>query len=367
MGVSFKKGFTIVELLIVIVVIAILAAITLVAYNTVTKRAIESSMKSDLESAAKVVGVDTTTNGTYPSSAAAANGGRGLQSSSGTSMTYILTAAGYCIAVSNPKTTSVFSITEQGTIGSTPCPAPIGDGSFIQDIGSGNCPAARTRAVDARDNRTYWVQKLADGRCWMLTNLAYSGGGVNTYGDVRGLTNGTGSTDNYGTPFYAIPPSANVTTNPTAPSTSTDGGATGTQYGYLYNWCAVMGGQATTACANANGLPADASISICPAGWRPATATANGEIPSLNTLINSGLSTTDAGWRATLYVQRSGYQSANTMNGQGSYGYYWTGTQGTPDVNGFPRAAIVYVDSTHFTIYSTMGAALSGALRCIAN
>lgn len=48
----------------------------------------------------------------------------------------------------------------------------------MQLITSANCPATRIRAVDARDNRTYWVQATPDGKCWMLTNLAYAGGMV---------------------------------------------------------------------------------------------------------------------------------------------------------------------------------------------
>jgi prepilin-type N-terminal cleavage/methylation domain-containing protein len=42
-----KSGFTIVELLIVIVVIGILAAITIVAYNGIQDRANDTSVKSD--------------------------------------------------------------------------------------------------------------------------------------------------------------------------------------------------------------------------------------------------------------------------------------------------------------------------------
>lgn len=50
-----QTGFTIVELLIVVVVIAILAAITVVAYNGVTQNARVSTAKSDLSNLNKVL------------------------------------------------------------------------------------------------------------------------------------------------------------------------------------------------------------------------------------------------------------------------------------------------------------------------
>ena len=53
--VSVKKGFTIVELLIVIVVIGILAAITIVAYNGVQTRALTAKRQSDVNGYAKVI------------------------------------------------------------------------------------------------------------------------------------------------------------------------------------------------------------------------------------------------------------------------------------------------------------------------
>jgi len=62
------SGFTIVELLIVIVVIGILAAITIVAYNGVQNRASDTSVQSDMRNIAKQleVGRVDSANNSYP-------------------------------------------------------------------------------------------------------------------------------------------------------------------------------------------------------------------------------------------------------------------------------------------------------------
>jgi len=61
-----QSGFTIVELLIVIVVIAILAAITIVAYNGIQQRANNSRRVADIQAAAKAVNLYYAQNGAYP-------------------------------------------------------------------------------------------------------------------------------------------------------------------------------------------------------------------------------------------------------------------------------------------------------------
>lgn len=61
-----NKGFTIVELLIVIVVIGILAAITIVAYNGVQNRARNSSAQSAATNMAKKIEAFNAATGAYP-------------------------------------------------------------------------------------------------------------------------------------------------------------------------------------------------------------------------------------------------------------------------------------------------------------
>lgn len=91
-------GFTIVELLIVVVVIAILAAITIVSYNGITATAKESSLKTDLSTSAKLLENKKTLNGSYPANQTVA----ALQPSEGNTLTYTKStepgADDYCVS-----------------------------------------------------------------------------------------------------------------------------------------------------------------------------------------------------------------------------------------------------------------------------
>ncbi len=64
--VNKSRGFTIVELLIVIVVIGILAAIVIVAFNGVQSRAKYATMKSDIASFEKIIKLYYIDEGSYP-------------------------------------------------------------------------------------------------------------------------------------------------------------------------------------------------------------------------------------------------------------------------------------------------------------
>ncbi|MDK2899180.1 MAG: hypothetical protein PWQ10_367, partial [Patescibacteria group bacterium] len=63
-----SPAFTIVELLIVIVIIGILAAITLVSYTGITSKANIATVQSDLSNASKKLAMYYAEHGTYPTS-----------------------------------------------------------------------------------------------------------------------------------------------------------------------------------------------------------------------------------------------------------------------------------------------------------
>jgi prepilin-type N-terminal cleavage/methylation domain-containing protein len=110
-------GFTIVELLVVIVIIGILAAITVVSYGGIAQRATVASLISDLDNASKQLKIDQVINGAYPATLAMANGGKGVLASSGTTYQYAVDNSvnpqTFCITAT--KSAQNYKITNDGT------------------------------------------------------------------------------------------------------------------------------------------------------------------------------------------------------------------------------------------------------------
>ncbi len=241
----------------------------------------------------------------------------------------------------------------------------------MQEIGRNyECPVTRTRARDRRDTRTYWIQKMADGRCWMLTNLAYAGGGswASSYGypdDRKTITNS--NTLSYTAAYYMIPTGSNVTSGTTNPSTSTTG--TG-QYGYLYNWCAAMGNQQNTNACRSTASPAsNERISICPSGWRLPTGD-NGSLTPRNEvlLLTSAIgATSDAKGstilRNTMLAMYNGWWYSG-FDGQGVGGPWWGSTQHSSSA-AYAKGLYFDAGSVHPTVQSNWEKHYGFSLRCI--
>ncbi len=88
-----QRGFTIVELLIVIVIIGILAAITIVAYNGVQNRAKASQYQSDTVSIDKKLEAYNALNSAYPLTAAGTDAATVVaQTTAGTNLTTLVNA-----------------------------------------------------------------------------------------------------------------------------------------------------------------------------------------------------------------------------------------------------------------------------------
>lgn len=92
-------GFTIVELLIVIVIVAILAAISIVVYSGVAEQAAEATLKSDLKNASTQLGLYHSEHSEYPSEepAGSTNPPASLVASPGNDFQYSSTDSAYCL------------------------------------------------------------------------------------------------------------------------------------------------------------------------------------------------------------------------------------------------------------------------------
>lgn len=118
------SGFTIVELLIVIVVIGVLAAITIVAYNGIQKRAQGSAASSALSQAAKKLTLYQVDAGSYPSSLATA----GVTDGGSVSYQYSQnnSGLGYCVTATSGSVS--YKITESTQPAAGACPGDTQDG-----------------------------------------------------------------------------------------------------------------------------------------------------------------------------------------------------------------------------------------------
>lgn len=167
-----KSGFTIVELLIVVVVIGILASITIVSYNGIVEKARETQMKSNLSSIFTQLSVDKVYDGIYPMSLAAADGGRGIVAETDASYqyTYDNSASPATFCVTYYKSGLVYFINELGESAAGACLGHSTSGEGAPQIaGYHDFSANEVTGGMIIDPGT----SIADGS-WMVVVLAYT-------------------------------------------------------------------------------------------------------------------------------------------------------------------------------------------------
>ncbi len=324
------RGFTIVEVLIVVVVIAILAAVTVVAYNGITASAKESALRSDLSTAAKRLNVEKVESGSFPSSPTFIS----------SELRYLGGGNEFC--VTGETGSKSLHVTESGSVREGGCPPP----ETMQAMTSGYCtsmtpyngsnPNAILSLTDNRGGgRAYEVARLADGECWMLTNLKL------------GSTSGT---------ITLTPADSDVVSEFILPQLTTTGvlehdlpraygpvpgdtGAGSTNYGYLYNWSAATAGESRTSMPAGSG---DAANSICPANWSLPTHGTNSKFDWLNSKMNNPDATSSTPSRDNIYNQNWLYSgpfkgvfsgSRRSSFESGGYGDLWSRTSATSNQN----------------------------------
>lgn len=124
----------------------------------------------------------------------------------------------------------------------------------------------RTTLIDERNGKEYTVVKLADGRCWMASNLQIGGN------EPVVLTSDDSDVDEDWT-LPASNPQFFIDENNVAFAMNETNG------GYYYNWYAATAGSGNDTYTNTYGRSIDyASYSICPKGWK---------LPSANNVSNT--------------------------------------------------------------------------------
>jgi prepilin-type N-terminal cleavage/methylation domain-containing protein len=115
------SGFTIVELLVVIVVIGVLATISLVSYTGISQQATISSIQSDLNNTSKLLKLSQATNGIYPSDLSTINNGSNAPNSTNATIQYIVDNSTapqtFCITAIKDSTTYMIDDNSQPKTG----------------------------------------------------------------------------------------------------------------------------------------------------------------------------------------------------------------------------------------------------------
>ena len=192
--------------------------------------------------------------------------------------------------------------------------------------------------TDTRDNNTYTVSKLADGKCWMTQNLR--------------IINKT-----------ITPADSDVTSNYTIPASNLSGfdnydtsnAYVDNTYGGYYTWYTATAGTGTQSLSTQY---QNTTVSICPKGWRlPTGGNSTSDFRFLYTNYNSSSALRSSPVNLTL----SGSVYSGSRNGQGSYGNYWSSM-----VYSSNNAYRLYLNTSHINPVDLSNKYYGFSVRCVA-
>ncbi len=212
--------------------------------------------------------------------------------------------------------------------------------TYLQNLDASKCTTTAITAIDARDGEEYKIQRLADGKCWMLDNLRLDLtnstilNGLttsNTHVNAASLTSLKSGNRSAGAQYassgfvtWAQGDTNNVYNQAKAnadykDTTTTSYGSGSGKIGVYYNYCAASAG---SYCYDSGSSTGNASYDLCPAGWRMPTGSSSGEFQALYTAYSSNVTN----FKNALSTPLSGYFGNGSAGGQGSYGGFWSST-----------------------------------------
>ncbi len=262
-------------------------------------------------------------------------------------------------------------------------------------------PGDTLLATDARDNKEYWVTRLADGHIWMTQNLdfdikANTTLNSNTTDLNVAYDSSTGQYAEYSDGYtesnniiYWQPASSATTidftgttatgwqNSDTAPYSASKIDSTETGHaslGNYYNWTAAIASNNSSSLMQdtLSDISKNPKNSICPKGWRLPTISNQSEIAAgssnefrrLNYLYNGDSATDNTGLvTSPLWFIQSGYISDNTLGSYNASGFYWSSTIS------YDKAYILYFSGRNNRVepnYNNYGKYFGWSIRCLA-
>lgn len=275
--------------------------------------------------------------------------------------------------------------------------ATLSDLTTMQQMTPEICAASdigeEQQLTDVRDNKTYWVAKLADNNCWMTQNLDFDlnqsasfthaemdtvfsswSGYRNTIQGAANL-NSTNWKNRTGSPFSFDPgdyyydgstASANcnyLTTNCAHFSkTPYDSNGAHGHVGNYYSWTAAIGdsyygNEYTT-------LGMELNNSICPAGWtlpHGVNSASGNDFAALSSASSWPTNSDKTLIEGQTYFVRAGYINNGALTNAGTQGYIWGST-----VYSSSNAAVLSFQSNSVQPATTNNRGYGFTVRCIA-